>query len=243
MINIDYSHCGDAPLWLRQDDEPLLNLHISSSEIKTESESCAGLLSRIENKEIILPIRVGDYRNIEYCCCKSAQLNAHVPSLGTPDLAFMLQGTRVDISLKSPESIVVSSCVGIKCNKKHVFIQMYIAGTRVMVDMTPEWREHVSIGYSEFKFGLLYEYLNDISHLTDKHGSCIGVRMPTMRSMVFRQGTDEIIILPDNIVEVNSSCSATYGKFVRVSYKEDDSLKYLELYFNPRNLNYGEPNA
>lgn len=248
MINIDYAECGHAPLWLRQDNELLLNLQISRHEISCD-EVYSAFFSRMEDEKIVVPIRVGDYRNIEYCRAKTKQMFAHVPSIQKAKLTFMMQGTRINVKFteyaKHLNCMEIGSIAEIECHPHHIFLHLNFAGNRGTVDLTPEWEEKISIWGAKDKFAHLHSYLREANHFTDENGQFIEIQMPTMRSLVFRKDNEDVLITPENLLDASSTFSALVGSFVHIRYADEDtsSFKTLDLYFNPRNLKYGEPDS
>lgn len=244
MIKIDYTGCGVSPIWLRQDYELLFNLIISKCEIVINDDHNSAFFSRMKDEKLVVPIRVGDYRNISYCRAKTRQLSAHVPSLQAVKLSFTMQGTRINVQFRSSDSfstMEIRSGAEIECNPYHVFLLLNFAGHGGVIDLTPEWDKYVSISYAD-KFYHLYEYLRDGNHFTDKNGKFIEMEMPTMRSFVFRKDGQDIFITPENLLESSKTFSARLGSFVHIKYTSDDHItSELDLYFNPRNLKYGEP--
>lgn len=245
MINIDYLGCGYTPLWLRQDNELIFKLHISKNEIVCNADDCTSFFAGMEDDEIVVPIRAGDYRNIEYCCAKTRQISAHVPSLQGTKLTFMMQNIQISAQFKSSlyiSSIVeINSCVEIECAPRHVLLHLNFARYRGTVDLTSEWTTEISMGGAKEKFAHLYSYLRDTNHFTGKNGEFVEVGMPTMRMFVFRKGGRDIVITPDNLLDVSKTFSALDGSFVCIRYGEGSNFETMDLYFNPRNLKYGEP--
>lgn len=244
MIKIDYTGSGYAPIWLRQDYELLFNLKINKSKLVSDNNHIFSLFVGMKDEEIVVPIRVGDYRNIEYCRAKIRQISAHVPSLKMAKLNFIIHGTRISAQFRPKNvghTLQIESALKIECDSQHVFLHVDFSGHRESIDLTPIWDTDISIACTN-KFYHLYEYLRDGNHFTDENGKFIEMEMPTMRSFVFRKDGQDIFITPETLLDSSKTFSARLGSFVHIKYVSDDHItSVLNLYFNPRNLKYGEP--
>lgn len=235
MIKLDYAGCGHAPLWMRQDSELLLTLEVDLSEF-TYRESDSAFFERLTGPSVRIPIRVGDYRNLEFACSEVKRLKHQNPSLAHPEIRFTFVDRQVGFKMHDVDRRIIfdlETFVTAVCSEFYTGLEFSMCDCCLKLQLRPLLDEFQLGGKSD-EFRALYAHLKDTNTFFDACGKFCELRMPDLQTIeVHMPGTAPVVLNPKNI---NNAFSHMYAgqKYVQAEYTDNGIIKVLKLYFNNR---------
>lgn len=239
MIKLDYTGCGHAPLWMRQDSERLLTLEVDLPEF-TCPENDREFFARLVGSFIHIPIRVGDYRNLEFACDEARKLKHRNPSLAHPEIRFTFQNRQVSFRTydESWGSFYdIEAFVTAVCSELYTELRFTLCDRCIKLQLRPLLDEFQLGGKSDV-FRSFYAYLKDANTFSDACGKFYELRMPNLQTIeVCMEGSPSVVLNPENIT---NALSSSHGdkKYVQVEYEDNKIIKVLKLYLNTRESKY-----